>query len=68
MTSIVISHRFATVRRADRIAVLDGGRITELGSHAELLDRGGVYADDVTARRRSGSPIGSRGPPRDRGG
>jgi ATP-binding cassette subfamily B protein len=45
VTSIVISHRFSTVRRADRIAVLDGGRITELGSHAQLLERGGTYAE-----------------------
>jgi ATP-binding cassette, subfamily B, bacterial len=44
VTSIVISHRFASVRRADRIAVLDGGRITELGTHAELLERNGTYA------------------------
>ncbi|MFD0636204.1 hypothetical protein ACFQ9X_36185 [Catenulispora yoronensis] len=41
----MISHRFSTVRRADRIAVLDGGRITELGSHAELLAREGTYAE-----------------------
>ncbi|WP_344667952.1 ABC transporter ATP-binding protein [Catenulispora yoronensis] len=45
VTSVVISHRFSTVRRADRIAVLDGGRITELGSHAELLAREGTYAE-----------------------
>ncbi|MGH2873819.1 MAG: ATP-binding cassette domain-containing protein, partial [Solirubrobacteraceae bacterium] len=44
ITSIVISHRFASVRRADRIAVLDGGRIGELGSHDELLAAGGSYA------------------------
>jgi ATP-binding cassette subfamily B protein len=44
VTSIVISHRFSTVRRADRIAVLDGGRITELGRHDELLATGGTYA------------------------
>jgi ATP-binding cassette subfamily B protein len=43
-TSIVISHRFSTVRRADRIAVLADGRITELGSHDELLAVGGEYA------------------------
>ena len=45
VSSIVISHRFASVRRADRIAVLDGGRITELGSHAELLALKGRYAE-----------------------
>jgi ATP-binding cassette subfamily B protein len=44
-TSVVISHRFSTVRRADRIAVLDGGVITELGTHAELVAAGGTYAE-----------------------
>ncbi len=41
---IVISHRFSTVRVADRIAVIDDGRVTELGTHAELLAAGGRYA------------------------
>ncbi len=50
VTSIVISHRFASVRRATRIAVLDGGRITELGSHDELLATGGAYAEMFTAQ------------------
>jgi ATP-binding cassette subfamily B protein len=45
VTSIVISHRFASVRRADRIAVLDGGAISELGSHDELIALGGTYAE-----------------------
>lgn len=44
LTTIVISHRFSTVRRADRIVVLAGGRITEDGSHDELVAAGGQYA------------------------
>jgi ATP-binding cassette subfamily B protein/ATP-binding cassette subfamily C protein len=43
-TAIIISHRFSTVRMADRIAVLHEGRLEELGSHRELLSRGGRYA------------------------
>jgi ATP-binding cassette, subfamily B, bacterial len=43
-TTILISHRFSTVRLADRIYMLSGGRITEAGSHTELLRQGGEYA------------------------
>jgi subfamily B ATP-binding cassette protein MsbA len=43
-TTLIIAHRLSTVRRADRLLVLDHGRIVEEGSHAELLARGGLYA------------------------
>jgi subfamily B ATP-binding cassette protein MsbA len=42
-TVFVIAHRLSTIRRADRIAVLDGGTITEMGTHEELLVHGGTY-------------------------
>lgn len=43
-TALLVSHRFSTVRMADRILVLKGGKIEELGTHAELVARGGTYA------------------------
>jgi ATP-binding cassette subfamily B protein len=44
-TSLVIAHRLSTIRSADQILVVDDGRITESGTHVELLALGGRYAD-----------------------
>jgi ATP-binding cassette subfamily B protein len=44
-TTILIAHRISTVRDADQIVVLDEGRIVEQGSHAQLVEQGGIYAD-----------------------
>jgi ATP-binding cassette subfamily B protein len=57
-TTIVIAHRLSTVRRADQIALLEGGRIVERGTHDELVDRGGRYAELVALS--SGDVLASR--------
>jgi subfamily B ATP-binding cassette protein MsbA len=44
-TSLIIAHRLSTVERADRVLVLERGRLVESGSHAELLEKNGLYAD-----------------------
>jgi ABC-type cobalamin/Fe3+-siderophores transport system ATPase subunit len=56
LTTVVISHRFSTVRRADNIVVLEDGRITEQGGHEELTRKGGSYARmfRLQARRFAG--------------
>jgi subfamily B ATP-binding cassette protein MsbA len=61
-TTLVIAHRLSTVRRADRILVLDGGRLVESGTHAELLTRNGLYRrlHDMQYFLESDAPTGAR--------
>lgn len=46
-TTIVIAHRLSTIRNADKIAVIDGGKVVELGNHDELMGLNGIYAELV---------------------
>lgn len=54
LTAVIITHRFTTAMYARTIHVMDGGRIVESGSHAELLERGGLYAQSWTRQMKAG--------------
>jgi ATP-binding cassette, subfamily B, multidrug efflux pump len=51
-TTLLVSHRISTARHADRIVVLDAGKVVELGTHAELMAKGGIYAHFAQAQGR----------------
>ena len=57
-TTILVSHRFSTVAMADRIVVLEGGRMVEIGTHEQLLERGGSYASLYELHHRRLGRIG----------
>jgi len=50
-TTIIIAHRFSTVRRANRIVVLDKGKIAEIGNHEELMRKRGIYYNLYSLQR-----------------
>lgn len=54
VTSLIIAHRLSTVRRADSIVVVAAGRVVERGTHAQLMQAGGVYFQLVSTAERSG--------------
>jgi ATP-binding cassette subfamily B protein/subfamily B ATP-binding cassette protein MsbA len=53
-TTIIIAHRLSTVRNADKIVVMEGNQITEMGKHQELIDKGGLYYRLFTVQQRLG--------------
>ena len=59
-TSLVIAHRLSTIHNVDRIVVLHHGRVREIGTHAELLERGGIYAR-LYELQYLGGPIATHG-------
>lgn len=52
-TIVMIAHRLKTVRDADQILVLDGGHIVQRGTHEELMEQAGLYADFIGMRREA---------------
>jgi len=55
-TRIVVAHRLSTVMDADRILVMEDGRLVEQGDHHALLDQGGIYAELVASQHSGGAP------------
>ena len=54
-TTFAIAHRLSTLRSADRLVVLDDGKIAEMGTHAELMEREGIFYKLVTTQQETTS-------------
>jgi len=61
-TTLIIAHRLSTVQRADRLVVLDGGRIVEEGTHGDLMTLGGLYARLYQRQFRDEPRMSAAGP------
>jgi ATP-binding cassette subfamily B protein len=59
-TTLVIAHRLSTIRNADKIIVMDRGRAVDEGTHEELLERGGIYADLYRLQFKDGKTVSDR--------
>ncbi|MBW8304409.1 MAG: ABC transporter ATP-binding protein, partial [Brevundimonas sp.] len=55
--TLMIAHRLSTVRNADRIYVVEGGRIVETGSHTQLVRKGGLYSRLAKQQSLDGDPV-----------
>jgi len=64
-TTIAIAHRLSTLHKADRLVVLEHGRVIEMGQHPDLLAAGGRYAQLYQAQMQRGQELGSPEPPRE---
>ena len=58
VTKIIIAQRIASVKNADRIAVIDNGRIADCGTHKELMETSDIYRDIYTSQLKSGGEQG----------
>jgi ATP-binding cassette subfamily B protein len=59
-TTFAIAHRLSTLRNANRLVVLDAGRIVEVGTHSELIDKKGTFYDLVELQQQTSEIIGIR--------